>query len=564
MQKPWAAFAVLILIPSLTAAAFQSWEQVHPPVGLKNVSAVLAHPTLQGQLIAAAGNHIYEETVSGAWKKLWGANERQMEIHRLVRSEEIPHSIFALTQTGLWQGNTNEKKLKKVFSGKNDKERHILSFLILPGDNEHWFVGTERGLFETDDAGRTWFPFIRFAKDTVPVLYFAKGRMFAATPHRLYASKDLDYFEPVFSLTSGAAEEFLELEEAIEEAVDFDEGAFTRSDFFDLMGSRGLQGRLWLGTRKGIFESSDGGQSWHMLSRSGLKSLEVQRIVYSEASQQIFAGTPEGIYVYRDRFSRWEELYKGLIQNQALDLILLEKGGGEKLVSVTRSGLAKIPIEIAPGPKPEISLLPDKMVLFQELIRLEPAAREVHGAVIRYGNFKNSKIKRWQAQSRLAALLPDFSFGRDRSDDNNVDIDRRSTSDPDQFILGPDDISKGWDMDVSWDLGEFIYSSDQTSIDSREKLMVDIRNDFLAEATRIYYERRRLQTETALTGAASELEHFERLTRLDELTALLDAMTEGFMTKRLEALYRGRPELSSLWQYVAPLSKPRESSDNSI
>jgi len=52
------------------------------------------------------------------------------------------------------------------------------------------------------------------------------------------------------------------------------------------------------------------------------------------------------------------------------------------------------------------------------------------------------------------------------------------------------------DVGASWHLSDFIWSSNQTSIDSREKLMVELRNDLAAEANRIYFERRRLQMES--------------------------------------------------------------------
>ena len=80
--------------------------------------------------------------------------------------------------------------------------------------------------------------------------------------------------------------------------------------------------------------------------------------------------------------------------------------------------------------------------------------------------------------------------------------------------------------------------------------MVELRNDLLAEATRIYYERRRLQLEIVFAPAAAERDHFERLIRMDELTSLLDGMTNGFMNERLEKLYEEHGELKVLWEYL--------------
>lgn len=86
--------------------------------------------------------------------------------------------------------------------------------------------------------------------------------------------------------------------------------------------------------------------------------------------------------------------------------------------------------------------------------------------------------------------------------------------------------------------------------------MVELRNDLLSEATRIYYERRRLQIDLVFTPPVSEQEHLENLLRMDELAALLDGMTDGFFSKRLERIYEERPEFNKLWAY-APFSITR-------
>ena len=151
--------------------------------------------------------------------------------------------------------------------------------------------------------------------------------------------------------------------------------------------------------------------------------------------------------------------------------------------------------------------------------------------------------------SRLASFFPTLSFNRDFSRSNNINIDRASTKVPDHFIDGPDDITERWDANLRWDLGDLIYSSNQTSIDSREKQMVDLRHDLLAEATRIYYERRRVQVEIVFSPIPSERDHFERLLRMDELTSLLDAMSQGLFERQLRVIYANAPELARLWEY---------------
>jgi len=255
-------------------------------------------------------------------------------------------------------------------------------------------------------------------------------------------------------------------------------------------------------------------------------------------------------------------MYEGLAQNDVYDLILVDMDP-PTLVAITSEGLVRnsfLP-ETLETPIWIPSL--ERVDLFRALIQAEPTARDLHRAVIDDANVRNQKISRWHKESRVASLFPSFSFGRDFSRGNNINIDRGSSSVADIFVDGPDDTDEGWDLDVKWNVGDFIWSSSQTSIDSREKLMVELRNDLLAEATRIYYERRRLQMEIVLTPSTDERDHLEKLLRMDELTALLDAMSGGAYGESVEEIYRARPELQKLWGYSTLEHKSTGAQDTS-
>ena len=79
-----------------------------------------------------------------------------------------------------------------------------------------------------------------------------------------------------------------------------------------------------------------------------------------------------------------------------------------------------------------------------------------------------------------------------------------------------------------------IWNSDQTSIDTRSKLMVELRDDIMNEITRTYFERRRLQIEM-VTSSPNDLKvSLEKELRLQELTADIDALTGGYFSNQLE------------------------------
>ena len=106
-----------------------------------------------------------------------------------------------------------------------------------------------------------------------------------------------------------------------------------------------------------------------------------------------------------------------------------------------------------------------------------------------------------------------------------------------QHYLAPDDktfySNFGWGVSLSWDLADIVWSTDQTSIDSRSKLMVELREDILDQVTRLYFERRRVQVD--LLAAVSLMPDprwaMDKQLRVDELTAMIDALTDGEFTK---------------------------------
>ena len=62
--------------------------------------------------------------------------------------------------------------------------------------------------------------------------------------------------------------------------------------------------------------------------------------------------------------------------------------------------------------------------------------------------------------------------------------------------------------------------------------MVQWRDDILNEVTRLYFERKRLRLE--LTDDALDLKkRKEKEFRLEELTALIDGLTNGYLSRRL-------------------------------
>ncbi|MEK6732682.1 MAG: hypothetical protein AABY55_03565 [Candidatus Omnitrophota bacterium] len=159
----------------------------------------------------------------------------------------------------------------------------------------------------------------------------------------------------------------------------------------------------------------------------------------------------------------------------------------------------------------------------------EPSISEVQEAAIEYAEVHPDKIKEWRDSARKQAMLPNISVGLDRYVIDYWHWD--SGTNPDTLQKGKDAVS--WDVTMTWDMGEFIWNSDQTTIDTRSKLMVELRDDIMNEVTRTYFERRRIQIELLASPPQDLKLGLEKELRLQELTADIDALTGGYFSKHM-------------------------------
>lgn len=166
-----------------------------------------------------------------------------------------------------------------------------------------------------------------------------------------------------------------------------------------------------------------------------------------------------------------------------------------------------------------------------ELSRDEPTIGELQRAAIKYAEVEPGKITNWRRQAAMKALLPDISVGYDT--DTYRTIDAYNYGGKTTYTVGPDDGAKGWDVSASWDLGDLIYNESQTSIDSRSKLMVQLRNDVLDQLNPAYFERKKLQLELLKIPDKTSQAFLEREIRIEELTATIDGLTGGYLSRRM-------------------------------
>ncbi|MDI6751290.1 MAG: hypothetical protein QME07_00290 [bacterium] len=243
-----------------------------------------------------------------------------------------------------------------------------------------------------------------------------------------------------------------------------------------------IKERIFFSEAARLFVTEDYGVSW---DRVWLPSSCIRQLILM----------PDSLYIIQEK-----GIYKlkedGLTKLSALPYKIIDADFGSSLLVATNGGVFKLGNET------------NKTSNKQD----EPDYLSVQQMAIRYAEVQPEKIAGWRKRARYKAVFPDLSLSYFNTINYSVTKD---------YVVGP----KDWSLSLSWDLGNLIYSSDQTTIDSRSKLMVDLRNDILDEVNRIYFERKRLLAELMLEKDESKKLNKELL--IEELTARLDGFTGG-------------------------------------
>jgi photosystem II stability/assembly factor-like uncharacterized protein len=442
--------------------------------------------------------------------------------------------IYAGTQDGLYRSKDQGMTWKRIFNGIGDLEGSILFVAINPVNPEIIFIGTEAGLFLTKNGGKNWrrdrslpsesrVSFITIDPSKPNIIY-------AITNRGLYKSTNSGInWERIFE--SYISENDNRENYIITNQIEIVETNKVRNELKSIAINPADPKTVYIGTSEGLFVSDDEGLTWKIAGSSGLISRDIHHLVISSSDpDSVYAATSRGVFRYSKGSRTWKELYKGLtsVDIRFLSIAPTTREGFTTLWAVTKRGVFKTisMIQNTVSKNREMKVK-DVFSIFAD----EPSIVEIQQAAIRYAEVHPEKIEKWRKAAAKRAWLPDLRIGYDKNKD---------WQSSDYFYKGAymdNDITEGkdwsWSISLTWELGDLIWNDDQTSIDTRSRLMVQLREDVLNEVTRLYFERRRLQIEMLLSPPEEIKDRIEKELRLQELTADIDALTGFYLSKRL-------------------------------
>ena len=514
------------------AFASEAWQPINVGINELMLRCIAIDPSNPNTIYVGTEKGIYKSVNGGRYFRSSLVLSSNEKVNFLAINPTNSKIVLAATQNGLLETKNNGKNWQKIFRGTAELERNMLSLAVNPAKPKLIYLGTTRGLFKSNNAGRSW----RKASGLLshyPVLFILiepEGKnIYASTTEGVFKSSDeRENWQKIHASQDRESENnnydadtdkeiWVNTEQAVK--------CITISDD---------KNKIFLSDSSGVLESQDSGVTWHRLTQTGLLNSKVNFLTFF--SKDLYAATQNGIFKFLTDKNIWQAVYRGLTAKQILFLASQDK----VLFAATDKGLFKMDLGMEVKSTNLNLVQQNKASNFPN----EPSILEVHKAAIEYAEVDPNKIRGWRMAARNRAWFPKLSVGFDRDEDISLHVDTGGTTQADFYITGPTDVSKGWDISLDWDLGDLIWNSSQTSIDSRSKLMVELRQDVLDQVTKFYFERQRLKKQILLTPPPDQMTKLEQEIRLEELTASIDALTGGYFSEEIkgrsneDAIYR--------------------------
>jgi photosystem II stability/assembly factor-like uncharacterized protein len=499
----------------LAYAADLAWEDIGG--GNLDIESVLLEADKPQVIYIGTGSSVLKTQDGGKnWKNVLFVKGENKKVNFVSFDPQDKNSLYAATGNGLFYSQDKGQTWKRIFQGKNFFEADCTSLAVLPYEI---YLGTRGGLFVSRDKGRTWQKATGnlSLSSILNIVYNPKeiNSMYVACRDGIFKTED-----------GGKTWERVFVVHATEDENGAGETNEDRDEMMRVSNVRYIAcdpnnvNQLYLATKRGIFSSQDRGKTWRSVSSFGLLSQDIKFLLLSDKSD-IYTATQSGIFMYKDE--RWQELSLNLSVSK---INFLAQDYQNNLYAACDRGLFKANMHSFNREQQDS--------IMSMYYKDEPSINEMQEAAIRYAEVEPEKIKAWRERAARKALLPQVSVGIDRNTTDLWHWEGGSTTKVDDDILRKGNDSLEWDVRLTWDLGELIWNDDQTNIDVRSRLMVELRDDILDQVTKIYFERLRVKMELNSLAIEDRKKRFEKELRLQELTAMLDALTGGYFSQQIK------------------------------
>jgi photosystem II stability/assembly factor-like uncharacterized protein len=492
-----------------------AWEDIGD--GHLNVTAVIVDPRQPQNILFGTEKGIFRSTDGGKnWTSALSLNGHNQWVRSFIYGQEPGQAVYAATGNGLFQSTDQAKSWTKIFQGNGFLEKDCRAVAVCA---DALYLGTKGGLFISTDRGKTWnketgepgnSPVLSITVSSKPatVIYVAcVSGLFRLEP----PNRDC---EKVFSAFSYESEQD-DIEDNETQELEPEVSAI-RYAAIDPQNNN----RVYLACASGVYLTENSGKTWRRLTDQGLLKKEVKNLALNFNSE-LYCSTENGLYFFRQ--DSWQDLSPGLTCGR-INSFFIDKRA--KIYAASSRGLFR---SAGSGPDGSISTGKNK-----DLSDDGPSVSELQRAAMKFAEVEPEKISAWRRAAARKAWLPQMNLGLNRSTTDLWHWESGSTTKECDDILRKGHDSLDWDISLSWDLGDIVWSEAQNSIDVRSRLSVQLRNDILDEVTKLYFERIRVKEELVELDILDKKKRQDKQLRIRELSAYLDGLTGGYFSAKLK------------------------------
>lgn len=309
------------------------------------IVVIQLHPQNPDIIYVATNDYIYK-TRDGA--RTWTNLSKGMSHSRVISmavDPAYPATVYAGTKgDAVYKSHDGGQRWTSMRSGLDDAtiSSVVNQFVFDPADNEHIFLATTMGVFETKDGGGNWTKRMEGMKEVLMVVSLCMDPtrpsvLYAGTSGGVYKSVDhaahwekvnnglvppdmvktsralnvtsihVDAFDPdtvyaatlagLYKTTDGG-KSWARIGESLQDQM-----------IMAMLLDRTKKGVLYIAGRDGVHRSEDGGATWKAMN-NGFATTNVRAIVQSATDPKVFyAGTNgSGLYRSRDGGETWEPM----------------------------------------------------------------------------------------------------------------------------------------------------------------------------------------------------------------------------------------------------------------
>jgi hypothetical protein len=150
----------------------------------------------------------------------------------------------------------------------------------------------------------------------------------------------------------------------------------------------------------------------------------------------------------------------------------------------------------------------------------EPTVAALQRAAARVAELQPERARSWLRRVNAAALLPAV---RVRTGRGTLGLQLRGLEG-----FSPNADTWRFDIEASWGLDRLVFDKNELGVSRESQRLAARREALLTQVAQLYFQRRRLQVE-----AVQEGETLDRTLAIDELTAILDGLTDGALGRGL-------------------------------